>query len=108
MGYTAFQPPHHPAGMRALLEHSVQSYGPLPSELRPRRVRSRTSSRPSPYPANRISKSSVTTNTLKDIQAANTPKSTTAIPVLRELPVFSNVSATPMFDELKPFSPLVM
>jgi len=35
----AFQPPHHPAGMQALLEHSVQSYGPLPSELRPRHVR---------------------------------------------------------------------
>ncbi len=40
--------------MQALLKHSVQSYGPLPSELRPRRVRSFTSSRPSPYPSNRI------------------------------------------------------
>jgi serine/arginine repetitive matrix protein 2 len=37
--------------MQALLEHSQKNYGPLPSELRPRRIRSRTYSRPSPYPA---------------------------------------------------------
>jgi len=105
----AFQPPNHPAGMRALLEHSVQSYGPLPSELRPRRVRSRTSSRPSPYPASRISKSSVTTNTSKDhSQVNNTSKSTAAIPVLRDLPVCSNTPVVPMLDVLKPFSPLSM
>ena len=36
--------------MRALLEHSKENYGPLPSELRPHRVRSRTTSRVSPYP----------------------------------------------------------
>ena len=36
--------------MRTLLEHSVQSYGTLPSEFRP--CRSRTFSRPSPYPKN--------------------------------------------------------
>jgi hypothetical protein len=34
--------------MRALLEHSRQTYGPLSAEYR--RIRSRTSSRPSPYP----------------------------------------------------------
>ena len=34
--------------MRALLEHSRKTYGPLSAELR--RIRSRTSSRPSPYP----------------------------------------------------------
>jgi hypothetical protein len=51
-----FQPPRHHAGMQALLEHSVQNYGPLPSELRPRRMRSQTQSRPSPYPQARISK----------------------------------------------------
>jgi serine/arginine repetitive matrix protein 2 len=44
----AFEPPSHRSGMRALLDHSRQTYGPLPSELR--RIRSRTSSRPSPYP----------------------------------------------------------
>ena len=46
----AFDPPHHPSGMRAILEHSLQNYGPLPSELRLRHVRSRVNSRPSPYP----------------------------------------------------------
>lgn len=34
--------------MRALLEHSRKTYGPLSAELR--RLRSRTNSRPSPYP----------------------------------------------------------
>jgi serine/arginine repetitive matrix protein 2 len=46
--FTAFEPPAHRSGMRALLEHSRQTYGPLSAELR--RIRSRTSSRPSPYP----------------------------------------------------------
>ncbi|KAG1897346.1 uncharacterized protein F5891DRAFT_1242792 [Suillus fuscotomentosus] len=46
----SFDPPSHPSGMQALLEHSMQNYGPLPSELRPRRMRSRVNSRPSPYP----------------------------------------------------------
>ncbi|KAF9065359.1 hypothetical protein BDP27DRAFT_1424922 [Rhodocollybia butyracea] len=46
-----FDPPRHPSGMQALLASSVQSYGPLPSELRP--LRRRTSSRPSPYPQGR-------------------------------------------------------
>lgn len=48
--FTAFQPPYDKSGMQAMLEHSKQNYGPLPSELRPYRVRSRTSSRASPYP----------------------------------------------------------
>ena len=39
--------------MKALLQQSVQNFGPLPSELRPRR-RSRTFSRPSPYPLARV------------------------------------------------------
>lgn len=46
----SFDPPSHPSGMQALLEHSIQNYGPLPSDLRPRRMRSRVNSRPSPYP----------------------------------------------------------
>ncbi|KAI0064426.1 hypothetical protein BV25DRAFT_322323 [Artomyces pyxidatus] len=44
----SFIPPRHPAGMQALLEHSQQNYGHISSELR--RIRSRTNSRPSPYP----------------------------------------------------------
>ena len=46
----AFDPPRHPSGMQAILEHSLQTYGPLPSDLRPHRARSRVNSRPSPYP----------------------------------------------------------
>ncbi|KAG2030786.1 hypothetical protein BDR03DRAFT_161432 [Suillus americanus] len=46
----SFDPPNHPSGMRALLEHSIQNYGPLPSDLRPRRMRSHVNSRPPPYP----------------------------------------------------------
>jgi serine/arginine repetitive matrix protein 2 len=46
--FPAFEPPAHRSGMRALLEHSRETYGPLSAELR--RIRSRTSSRPSPYP----------------------------------------------------------
>jgi len=46
--FTAFEPPAHRSGMRALLEHSRQTYGHLSAEYR--RIRSRTSSRPSPYP----------------------------------------------------------
>ncbi|KAJ7342323.1 hypothetical protein DFH08DRAFT_1011785 [Mycena albidolilacea] len=42
-------PPKNSEGMQALLQHSVQTYGPLPSELGPRRVRSRTQSCASPY-----------------------------------------------------------
>ena len=45
--FLAFVPPRHPAGMWALLQHSLDNYGPLPPELR--RIRSRTQSCPSPY-----------------------------------------------------------
>ncbi|KAI0247397.1 hypothetical protein BJV78DRAFT_1339302 [Lactifluus subvellereus] len=44
----SFKPPAHRSDMRALLEHSQQTYGPISAELR--RIRSRTSSRVSPYP----------------------------------------------------------
>ncbi|KAG2115547.1 hypothetical protein BD769DRAFT_1391209 [Suillus cothurnatus] len=46
----SFDPPSHPSGMRVLLEHSMQNYGPLPSDLRPRHMRSRVNSQPLPYP----------------------------------------------------------
>ncbi|KAL1696581.1 hypothetical protein GGG16DRAFT_85014 [Schizophyllum commune] len=58
----SFDPPRHPAGMQALLEHSIQNYVPLPADLRAARARIRTESRPSPYPqrvAGRISKQSI-------------------------------------------------
>ncbi|KAF8425040.1 hypothetical protein L210DRAFT_3489659 [Boletus edulis BED1] len=46
----SFEPPRHPAGIQAMLQHSLRNYGSLPSDLRPRRARSRVNSRPSPYP----------------------------------------------------------
>lgn len=46
--------------MQALLQHSIENYGPLPPELR--RIRSRTQSRPSPYPQNRSIKTSVSSD----------------------------------------------
>jgi len=94
--------------MQALLEHSVQSYGPLPSELRPCRVQSCISSRPSAYSASHISKSSVTMNITKDQIQVDKSNSTTSISVLCELPVCSNTPAAPTLDILKPFSPLVL
>ncbi|KAF7982388.1 hypothetical protein HWV62_28475 [Athelia sp. TMB] len=56
----SFVPPKHPAGMQAMLQHSIDNYGPLSSELR--RVRSRTISRPSPYPQSRAIKTPVTSD----------------------------------------------
>ncbi|KZV76755.1 hypothetical protein PENSPDRAFT_342582 [Peniophora sp. CONT] len=58
----SFNPPLTTSDMRALLEHSQQNYGPLPSELRAFRIRSRTSSRVSPYQAARAAKMSSTSS----------------------------------------------
>ncbi|KAJ8520630.1 hypothetical protein ONZ45_g2582 [Pleurotus djamor] len=87
----SFHPPHHPAGMQALLEHSVQNYGPLPSELRVQRVRSRTQSRASPYPQARTFKVSVSPE--QDLTEMQRPFSKDSQPfnVLQPLAVNSNV-----------------
>jgi hypothetical protein len=80
--------------MRALLEHSVQSHGHLPSAF------AHVMFDPAPplstfaYPATCISKASVTMNSSNDqVQVDNTSKSTTA---------------APMLGVLEPFSPLVL
>ncbi|KAF9482957.1 hypothetical protein BDN70DRAFT_892146 [Pholiota conissans] len=69
-----FQAPAEPAGMQALLEYSVQNYGPLPSELRPRRMRSRTSSRPSPYPHGRLSKIAASPEQIRTAKSTISPE----------------------------------
>ncbi|RDB27260.1 hypothetical protein Hypma_004359 [Hypsizygus marmoreus] len=105
----SFQPPRHPAGMQALLEYSVQNYGPLPSELRPRRVRSRTQSRPSPYPQARIIKASpVSPEQVPTVKIST--KRSFGTPVLQQIPINHNIllSAAPSLEALKPFSPLVV
>ncbi|KAF8060726.1 hypothetical protein FPV67DRAFT_304096 [Lyophyllum atratum] len=105
----SFDPPKHPAGMQALLEHSVQNYGPLPSELRPRRMRSRTSSRPSPYPHARISKVMPPSPEKVQPTAHVNINRSIATPVLQQIPVNRNLmSAAPSLEALKPFSPLVL
>ncbi|KAF8959872.1 hypothetical protein BDZ97DRAFT_1666634 [Flammula alnicola] len=103
-----FQAPAEPAGMQALLEHSVQTYGPLPSDLRPRRMRSRTSSRPSPYPQARISKGTLSP---EQTRISNSIIDHQRTPVLQQKPVNKNIhmmATAPSLEALKPFSPLVM
>jgi serine/arginine repetitive matrix protein 2 len=83
--FPAFEPPAHRSGMRALLEHSRQTYGPLSAELR--RIRSRTNSRPSPYPqpqrAVKISLSPLTVGSEDPMILASKP---TSAPALSALP----------------------
>lgn len=65
--------------MKALLEDSRQNYGPLPSELRPRRIRSRKDSRPSPYPQLRFVKYIASPETISlPVNPENTRCSTAA------------------------------
>ena len=91
--------------MQALLEYSVQNYGPLPSELRPRRVRSRTQSRPSPYPQARLPKATKSPEQIRSSKSSNAHTT----PVLKQLPVNTNtLSVAPSLEALKPFSPLVV
>ncbi|KAF8629007.1 hypothetical protein AX17_005863 [Amanita inopinata Kibby_2008] len=110
-----FEPPRNPDGMRALLQHSVQNYGPLPSELRPRpRRRSRTYSRPSPYPQARVTKvfhspekaraSTSPTFTQSMTAAAPAP----SVPVLQDISANPNVPASPavILGVQKPFATL--
>ncbi len=94
--------------MTALLEHSKETYGPLSSELRPHRVRSRTSSRASPYPV-RSPRSVVSPDRVKANMSSGRPF---ASPGDRSLPLrsisidpnISMCSVAPAVD-IKPFSP---
>ena len=93
--------------MQALLEHSVQSYRPLPSDLRSRRVR--TSSRPSPYPQSRVSKITISPDQTRPANVEEVQKSL-ATPVLREVKVNTNVksSTAPSLEAIKTFSPIFL
>ncbi|KAF9560634.1 hypothetical protein CPC08DRAFT_466596 [Agrocybe pediades] len=112
----SFQAPGSPAGMQALLQHSVQNYGPLPSELRPHRVRSRTNSRASPYPKSSIqSRLSRISLSPEQVTQPQVPTITQKTPgrALQDVtinpntaPKTSNKAAAPSLDALKPFSPL--
>ncbi|KAF7791167.1 hypothetical protein EIP86_002178 [Pleurotus ostreatoroseus] len=102
----SFEPPSNRNGFKALLEHSKQTYGPLPSELRPHRVRSRTSSRASPYPL-RSPRSVVSPERVKASMSFGRPF---ASPRDRSLPLQSisidpNISmySIPPAVDIKPF-----
>ncbi|OSC98903.1 hypothetical protein PYCCODRAFT_1470720 [Trametes coccinea BRFM310] len=113
----SFQPPREPAVMQAMLEHSQKNYGPLPSELRPHRVRSRTSSRASPYPLRSMRSSfspekpprSSPIQIFTDVPSKPFAAPLQEAPVLREVQRDANTfmaSPAPALDEIKPFSPL--
>lgn len=99
-----FDPPKHPAGMQALLKHSIQNYGPLPSELRPKRVRSRTSSRASPYPSTRVLKAAAASPELITKQQDNVYRNATSSPLGDVLP---HANVMTVSSASKPFSPLI-
>lgn len=91
-----FDPPRHPSGMQALLASSVESYGPLPSELRSQRRR--TSSRPSPYPPGRSVRVSLSSDCPRPpVFAAETSRvyNSAHSPPLKEVPVQSNIVSSP-------------
>ncbi|KAJ3972631.1 hypothetical protein EV361DRAFT_970780 [Lentinula raphanica] len=98
-----FDPPRHPSGMKALLASSVENYGPLPSDLRPRRRR--TSSRPSPYPQGRTIRVSLSPeyprpNFVKE--TSSWTSNATQSPPLREVTANPNIA----FDSPAP-NPLI-
>jgi len=82
--------------MQALLQHSLENYGPLPSELR--RIRSRTQSRPSPYPQARSIKTSISPDqthpTTLDITRTFVPAQSpaqTSTPALQQVSLHPNI-----------------
>lgn len=108
---SAFEPPSNKNGFKALLEHSKQTYGPLSSELRPHRVRSRTSSRASPYPL-RSPRSVISPERVKANMSLGRPF---ASPRDRSLPLQSisidpniTMCSVPLAVDVKPFSPFTL
>ncbi|KAH8096901.1 hypothetical protein BXZ70DRAFT_895536 [Cristinia sonorae] len=113
----SFEPPQDPTAMQAMLEHSQKNYGPLPSELHPRRIRSRTSSRASPYPTRALkatlspdrSRTSVFVDDSHHEYNISKPFASPPppVPALSEItinPNLSFLSTVPVLD-IKPFSP---
>jgi serine/arginine repetitive matrix protein 2 len=106
----AFVPPRHPAGMQALLQHSIENYGPLPPELR--RIRSRTQSRPSPYPHARTIKTSLSPDQsrpspmdiTRSFVSTQTPAQT---PALQQVSINPNITPASVLDGLKSGSPFI-
>jgi serine/arginine repetitive matrix protein 2 len=93
--------------MQALLEHSVQSYRSLSSDLCSRHVK--TSSRTSPYPQSRGSKITISPDQTRPTNVEEVPKAL-ATPVLQEVKVNSKAksSTVPSLEAIKPFSPMFL
>ncbi|KAH9837979.1 uncharacterized protein C8Q71DRAFT_898946 [Rhodofomes roseus] len=107
----SFYPPHNRGGMCAMLEHSQKNYGPLPSDLHPRRIRSRTSSRASPYPLPNH-RSSFSPDKPMQVHVDSSPElhispqHPPSFSVLREVPTnVKNQSPVPALEVIKPFTP---
>jgi serine/arginine repetitive matrix protein 2 len=97
--------------MKALLEHSVQNYGPLPSDLRPRRIRSRTQSRASPYPQPRLIKTSLSSADAQVALAELDGSRSFSAAALQPIPMNPNIedsASVPSLEALKSFSPLAL
>ncbi|KAH8109421.1 hypothetical protein DFH11DRAFT_933783 [Phellopilus nigrolimitatus] len=109
--FLAFDPPQHAAGMKALLEHSQKTYGPLPSDLLCHRRRSRTLSRPSPYPRDRVFVHP--SNCYRPSAEAKLPNAGFVVrdsQPLKDVCVNANIDSNmqppaPSLDYLKPFTP---
>ena len=105
--------------MQAMLEYSRNNYGPLPSELRGRRIRSRTSSRATPYPLPSVlvsvSSQQFFSSPPKDSDSRS-PEEKHQIPavpasckVLGEVSTNVNKkSPPPSLDVIKPFTPFTV
>lgn len=109
----SFQPPHHPSGMKAMLEHSKQNYGPLPPELRCQRVRSRTYSRPSPYPQRPVKPASPERPSPQpSLQKQETIADASVVTIPRPLqPKSVNLNSrtpAPTIKDLNPISPFIV
>ena len=101
--------------MQAMLEHSQKNYGPLPSELRPHRIRSRTSSRASPYPLRHMRSTaspdksrSSPIHVFTDVPSKPFAMSLHDQTVLREVQRSTNIDVPtppPALSEMKPFTP---
>jgi serine/arginine repetitive matrix protein 2 len=110
----SFQPPQHPSGMKAMLEHSQQNYGPLPPELRCHRVRSRTYSRPSPYPQRTVKSASPERpspqpSPRKQRETVADTTAPTIVQPLRQKSVNVNSKTpAPAIKNLNPISPFVV
>ena len=110
----SFQPPHHPSGMKAMLEHSQQNYGPLPLELRCHRVRSRTYSRPSPYPQRTVKSASPERPSpqpsprKREEIAADVTVATIAQPLQQKSVNVNSRTPAPAIKDLNPISPFMV